>query len=310
MYVSIIVPVYKSKDSIEELSEKIKEVMHSLSYDYELILIDDGSPDDSWRIIKRLSVSDERIKALKLSRNFGQHKAITAGFEYARGDVAIVMDCDLQHDPKYIVNLIAEFKKNYDIIYTKNSQRQHSYFKNVTAKLFKWFFDRLSKKNAPKYHLDIGAYSLVSRKVINEYLKIKDTHRHYLMILHWLGFSSSCIEIEHAPRKYGKSSYDFKKLIDHALDGITSQSDSLLYLSIKLAFIFLILSVLATLVIIVSYFIFGFKEGWASVIVTILLSTSAILLSLGVNGIYIGKNFDQSKGRPLFVVDEKINITE
>jgi glycosyltransferase involved in cell wall biosynthesis len=308
--ISIISPVYKAEESILILVDEIKKTLLSVTENFEIILVEDGSPDNSWDKIIQGCLKDERVKGIKLSRNFGQHFAITAGLEASRGEKVIVMDCDLQDDPKYIIDLINKSEEGFDIVYTSKKSRKHSSVKNLIAKFFYWVFNFLIENSKHKADDSIGSYSLLSRKVVDALLKIQDYHRHYLLMLRWLGYPNTSIEIEHQKRRFGKSSYNLRKLVVHAIVGITSQSNKLLYLSIGIGFTFFIISLISIAILISMYLIHGYKEGWTSVIVLVLFSTGLILMSLGILGIYIGKIFDQSKNRPLYLVDKKVNFTE
>ncbi|MBI3591588.1 MAG: glycosyltransferase family 2 protein [Candidatus Melainabacteria bacterium] len=303
---SVISPVYKAQNIIDELVKRIKESALKVTHDFEIILVDDCSPDDSWLKIEENCKKDQRVKGIKLSRNFGQHKAITAGLEESKGDYVVVIDCDLQHDPVYIPEMYKKALDGYDIVYTKMTKIAHSFIRNICSKMFSMIFNWLTDNNFS--HETIGSYSLLSRKVVNSFSKIKDSQRHYLLVLRWLGFKYAYLDVEHKERYESESSYSFKKLFSHALDGIISQSDKLLRLSISIGFIFSFLSVIMIILLVFSYFLYGFKEGWTSIISVILLSTGLLLISIGILGIYIAKIFEQVKNRPLYLIDKRLNF--
>jgi glycosyltransferase involved in cell wall biosynthesis len=307
-YISVVSPVYRAEESLELLVKKIKETLLSIGENFEIVLVEDGSPDRSWEKIVKCCMEDIRVKGIKLSRNFGQHYAITAGLDVSRGDKVVVMDCDLQDDPKYIIDLLKKSKEGFAIVHTVKLARKHPFFKNIYSKLFHWFFNLMLENSKNKTDENIGNFCLLDRKVVDALIKIHDYHRHFLMILRWVGFSTATIQIAHVPRPYGKSSYTFGKLVAHALNGITSQSNKLLYFSIGVGFTFFLLSITGIFILLFMYFTHGYKEGWTSMIAMILLSTGLILMSLGILGIYIGKIFDQTKDRPLFLIDQKINL--
>lgn len=305
--VSIVIPVYLAEDCIQELYNQIKEVMKNVTPDHEIIMVVDGSGDHSWDIIKQLGTGDPLLRGLRFTRNFGQHYAITAGLVESKGDYVIVMDCDLQDDPTHIPLLYQKALDGYDIVYTIKKTRKHSRVKNF----FSLFFARLLNwlaEGSVTANPNIGAYSLISRRVVGAFCQFKDSHRHYLLLLQRLGYKSAFVEIVHHQRYSGKSAYGFKALTKLAIDGITSQSDKLLQLSISLGFLFFVFSISYAVYLVIMYFVHGFKEGWASTIVLILLSTGVILMCLGIMGLYIGKIFDQVKQRPLYIIDEKINM--
>jgi dolichol-phosphate mannosyltransferase len=306
--ISIVTPIYKSEHSIEEFTERVLKSLHTITRNYEIIFVNDASPDNSWKIIERLSQNNPQIKGIALSRNFGQHPAILCGLQHCQGEVAIVIDCDLQEDPAYIPELYDKYKKGYDIVYTFKKNRKHKLWKNIAVKTYTYIYNYLIDNKTLTNHEAVGSYSLITRKVIDEFVKFKDCQFHYLIILRWLGFKSTFIEIEHLDRRYGKSAYNFKKLLEHALVAIVFQSDKLLRLNIYIGFITALISFILGLIIILLYFVKGFAPGWPSLFVLILFATGTILFSLGIVGLYIGKMFEQTKQRPIFVIDKKINV--
>jgi len=306
--ISIISPVYRAEKIIAELIKRIDAVMIGLELTYEIILVDDGSPDQSWEKIEEYCGKHQHVKGIKLSRNFGQHFAITAGLHECRGDYAVIMDCDLQDNPTYIPQMYALANQGADIVYTQKSERKHSLLKNLTASIFFKVFNYLSDNPNAKASDRVGSFSMLSRKTIDAFKSIRDTHRHYLMVLRLLGFTSATLPIEHDIRYEGKSSYTFSKLLKHAIDGITSQSDKLLRISIGLGFSCFLISIVWVFTLVILYFVKGLVPGYTSLMAVILLSTGLILMSIGIVGIYIGKIFEQVKNRPLYFIDKRINI--
>jgi glycosyltransferase involved in cell wall biosynthesis len=308
MILSIISPVYKAELIVDELIRRIIVEAEKITTDFEIILVEDGSPDNCWGKILENCKKDSRVKGLKLSRNFGQHFAISAGLENSIGDFVIVMDCDLQDDPRYFGTLLAKANEGYKIVYTYKKERKHGFFKNLKAKLFYKLFNFLVDNKDNQASENVGSFSLLSREVVDQYVKLGDYKRHYLMLLRWLGFQSAYVEIEHQNRFEGKSSYNFKKLMLHAIDGITSQSDKLLRLTASFGFLMALFSLLSAIGIVISYLITPFQAGWASLMVLTLFVGGMIILSVGICGIYIGRIFEQTKKRPLYIVDQKINL--
>lgn len=306
--ISIVSPVYGAEKIVDKLVERISEEVSKITESFEIILVEDGSPDNSWEAIERNCAKDQRIKGIKLSRNFGQHYAITAGLHISKGDWVVVMDCDLQDDPIYIDLMFQKAKEGFDIVYTIKKKREHSFLKNFFANLFNHVFNWLIDNKAQKSSNQIGSYSLLSRKVVESFKNYKDYRRHYLMILRWLGFTNTFIQIEHKERFEGKSSYNFSKLVTHAIDGITSQSDKILRLTVSLGFVLSSISILAGIYVIIKSFISPFQSGWASLAVLILFTSGLIITSIGISAIYIGKIFEQTKERPLFIIDKRINL--
>ncbi len=306
--ISIVTPVYKSEKSIKEFIALVSEHVSAISEEYEILLINDNSPDNSWAIIQDLAHRDARIKGIHLSRNFGQHPAIYCGLQHSKGNTVIVMDCDLQEDPKYIPELYKKYQEGYDIIYTHKKVRKHAKWKNIATKIYTLIYNYLIDNKNLANSQNVGAYSLISRKVVDNFLTFKDCQFHYLIILRWLGFKSAFIDIEHLERAHGKSSYNFKRLFEHALVAIIFQSDKLLRLNIYAGFFIAFFAFIAGIVIMFSYFLHGFAQGWTSLFVLILFALGAILFSIGIVGLYIGKMFEQTKQRPTFIIDKTINL--
>lgn len=307
-YISIVSPVYQAEGTIEELVKRISYEVVKISSDYEIILVEDGSNDLSWIKIQENCQRDKRIKGIKLTRNFGQHYALSAGLRNASGMFVVVMDCDLQDNPQYIGELLGKAREGFDVVYTSKRRRKHALHRNIWAKAFFLVFNWLSDSMSAS--ADVGSYSLLSRKAVDGFLSINDVHRHYLLILRWLGFKHAFVTVDHDKRYAGRSSYTFSKLLRHALQGITSQSTRLLKLSIALGFAYFLASVVGVLLLVIMFFVSGFREGWASTLVVILSSTGMLLMAIGVLGIYVGNIFDQSRARPLYVIQEEINLDE
>lgn len=307
-YLSVVSPVYRAEGIIDELVKRITEEVSKITQDYEIILVEDGSPDQSWNKIKENCENDNRVKGIKLSRNFGQHYAITAGLKESGGEYVVVMDCDLQENPKYIHKLMDKAKEGNDIVLTIHKKREHGIIQTYFSKIYHRVFNLLVGNKNLKSGEEYGALSILKRKVVQAFSEFNDYHRHYLAVIRWLGFSRTEIEVLHQERFSGKSSYSFRKLIILALDGIISQTDKLLRYSIYTGFTFALIGFNAIIYIIFLYFYNGFQSGWASTVVLIIFSTGLILISLGIVGIYIGKIFEQAKNRPLYFIDEKINL--
>jgi glycosyltransferase involved in cell wall biosynthesis len=301
---SVVSPVYRAEGIVNELVCRIRAAVEQITSDFEIVLVEDGSGDGTWPRIAAACAADARVKGIKLSRNFGQHYAITAGLEHARGEHVVVMDCDLQDDPGFIVDLYAKALQGYDVVLTTQRARAHGVLKRLSARVFarslKWI-------GGGDRDWLVGGYSLLSRRAVNALLRIGDVHRHYLSLVRWIGFPVAQVPVEHRPRHAGRSSYDFERLVRHAIDGWISHSNRLLYVSVTLGFTFLLAAVASISVIIVLYFVRGFAPGWPSLVVLMLTCTGAILISLGVVGIYIGKIFDEVRGRPLYIIERTLN---
>lgn len=307
MMISVVTPVYKAENIVPELVRQISETLQTVTSDFEIILVEDCGPDNSWQAIQDECRKFNYVKGVKLSRNFGQHYAISAGVAKAKGDNVVLMDCDLQDNPKDIIRLLQERDKGYDIVFTKRLSRKHNIFKSVSSRIYNGLFRFFSDGN---YDVNMGSLVLFSKRVAEQFNRLQEKDRLYIQLLKWLGFKTTSITVEHQERYEGKSSYNFLKLLKLGLQGWTSHSDKLLKMSIYLGFLLSFLAFGFALTIIIRYFLYDLMPGWPSIIVTILFSTGLILLSIGVMGLYIGKIFEQSKNRPLYVIEEEININE
>lgn len=303
--ISIVSPVYKAGKIVDELVRRVSDEVSKITDRYEIILVEDCGGDDSWEKIEDNCKINPNVKGIKLSRNFGQHYAITAGLKAATGEIVIIMDCDLQDDPAYFKDLLKEFEDGYEVVFTKRIGRKHSFFKKVTAKIYNSLFRLFADKN---FDLQVGSMTLISKRVKDEFVQLKDQDRLYIQLLKWVGFKSTYLPVEHKERFEGNSSYTLSKLFFTAVQGWTSHSDKLLRLSIYGGLLISAVTLLIGIYIVISYFMKSFQTGWPSLIVAVLFSTGLILMSIGITGIYIGKIFEQTKGRPLYIIDKKINL--
>lgn len=303
---SIVTPVYCSATIVAPLVEHIVLAVAPLTADFEIILVEDCSPDDSWTQITVAAQREPRVRGLRFSRNFGQHAAITAGLAHTRGDYVVVMDCDLQDDPAYIPALLAKAREGNDVVLTIKENRYHAWHRNLSARIFATIYNLLAGHRPADPQ--VGGYSLLTRKVADAFLRIEDSHRHYLLILGWMGFKTAFVQVEHRTRHSGKSTYSFRRLLRHALAGITSQSTVLLKVSIGFGFAYFCAALIGATYLCVSYFLHGYRAGWASTIVLLLASTGLILMAVGILGIYIGNIFEQVRRRPLYLVQDQVNF--
>ncbi len=305
-HISIVSPVYKSEQMVEKLVEEIKRNVSLITNDFELILVNDSSPDNSWEKIIKESLKDKRVKGINLSRNFGQHYAITAGLNYAMGDWVIVMDCDLQDNPNEIINLYNKSQEGWDIVLAKRTNRKDKYIKKLSSKLFFMAYNFISGIDNNDSVANFGIYN---SKVINEYNKMKEISRSFPSLIKYLGFKTYELEVKHSERLEGSSSYSFSKLYHLAFDVIISNSNKPLKISIELGFLMSTFSFFIGFYNIISY-ITGYNSlpGFTTTVFSIWFVAGVILIFLGILGIYIGKIFDQVKGRQLFIVSEMINI--
>ena len=248
MDMSIVIPVYGCKAALKELYERLTNTVSTLVKDYEIILVNDNCPQNSWEIIKEICKNDSHVVGIELSRNFGQIQAITAGLDYSTGEWVVVMDCDLQDRPEEIANLYYKaIEGNYDVVFARRKNRKDSFLKVFISKIFYKIYSWASDGN---YDPAICNFSISERNVIDNYCKMRETHRAFVIYVRWLGFKQAVLDVEHDPRKEGKSSYNMKKRIRMATSILTSQSDKLLKLTVSAGFLMVLCSILAIVVII------------------------------------------------------------
>lgn len=302
---SIISPVYRAEKIVPTLVQRIEQAVQQITSDYEIILVEDCGPDNSWQAIQETAKENDKVVGLKLSRNFGQHYAITAGLNHAKGEWIVVMDCDLQDQPEEIPKLYEEALKGYDIVYARRMTRKDTFLKQLSSTIYHATYDYLSGQNTDKTIANFGIYN---KKVIDEFNKMKEVARSFPTLINYLGFKTSSVDVEHASRLDGTSSYSLTKLLKLAFDTMLANSNKPLRLTVKLGFTISSLSFLLAIYNVVAY-LSGIimVSGYTSTVFSIWFVGGLILFVLGVIGLYIGKIFDQVKGRPIFVVSEAIN---
>jgi len=298
--ISVVVPVYGDSRALDVLCQRVEQQLKPITSRFEIILVDDRCPYGSQEEITRVKARYSYVTAVRLSRNFGQHIAISAGLAQAQGDYVIVMDCDLQDPPEYIPALMDKMNQGHDLVLARRTERSHSLFRQIAAKSY---FALLGVLTEERIDGRFGSYSILSRKVVNAFLEFSERERHYLFILLWMGFNIGYIEYPHAERHSGSSSYSMRGLIRHALNGIFFQSTVLLRLIVSVGLFCATIGFILAFYFVYLYFVRGAVAGWTSMIVLMLMCTGVILTSLGVVGLYIGKIFDQTKGRPLYILD-------
>lgn len=306
MKLSIVSPVYRAAKILPLLVKRIEKSVFKITDDYEIILVDDYSPDDSWNVIEVIAHSNPKVVGVKLSRNFGQHKAITAGLSFVTGDWVVVMDCDLQDQPEEIIKLYNKAQEGYDIVLASRINREDTFFKRLSSTIFHKIFSYLCGAKSDKTVANFGIYNI---KVIREYNKMKEVARSFPSLVSYLGFSTAIIPIEHASRYEGSTSYSFAKLLSLSLDVILSNSNKPLKLAIKIGFFISFLSFILAIYNIIAYFAGAIMvPGYTSTLFSIWFVGGILLCMMGIIGLYIGRIFDQVKGRQLYIVDKVIKI--
>ncbi len=302
--ISIVIPVYLAENILPKLISKIEENLNQLKLQYEIILVDDRSPDGSWAVLKKLSEDKKHLKIIRLSRNFGQHPAITAGLSKATGKWVVVMDCDLQDQPKEVLRLYNETKKGYDVVLAKRVVRNDSFLKRLSSKAFSFFYQFLTKTD---YDYEVANFGIYHSKVIKAILSMGDSIKFFPLFVKSVGFNTTAIEVEHAERDSGDSTYNLKSLIQLALNTVISFSNRPLQLFVKLGLYSSSLSFLGGIIVLIQFYRGEIKVlGYSSLIISIWFLSGLIISCIGVCGIYIGKIFDQVKNRPIFIIDEEI----
>jgi len=302
MKISVVVPVYGCPGAVEPLCSRLKSVITPITDEYEVILVNDGCPKNSWAEIEQVCAKDEKVVGINLSRNFGQVNATNAGIEYSTGEYVILMDCDLQDPPEAITQLYEKIQEGYDIVFAGRENRKDN---AVVKFMSRQFYNVYNYMVEGYYNPDIGNFCIVRRMVVDEYCALPEHNKSFTTILSWMGYRSTMVMIEAEERLEGKSSYNMRKKISLAIDMITFQSNKPLLFFIKLG---LTIGILALLYIIYQLFIYfivgGAPSGWMSLIAVVSLLGGIQLVSIGVIGIYIGNIFNETKNRKSYFIQE------
>lgn len=307
MKISIVVPVYRGEQFLDELYQRVKKAVAAIASDWELILVNDQSPDGSWEIMRKLSKNDPAVKSIDLSRNFGQHFAITAGLTYATGDWIVVMDCDLQDTPEEIPALYQKAQEGYDSVLAQRGKRQDGILKRLGSKVFYQVFSFMTDTRMDPSIANFGIYH---RKVIQAILSMGDYIRYFPTMVQWVGFRKTELPVQHTERNSGKSSYSFYKLLKLAINSILTFSDKPLRIIAATGLVVSLLSFVTALVFFIMALTGHIKvQGYASLILTLWFTSGMLMMTVGVVGIYVGKTFSQVKNRPTFLISHSLNLT-
>lgn len=303
---SVVSPVYHGENMLEELVARISKAVAPLTSDYEIILVNDCSPDASWEEIKTLCARDAKVKGINLAHNFGQPYAITAGLSYAQGDYIAVIDCDLQNKPEDLPALFLKAMEGYDIVSARRVHRDDTFLKRMSSAVFHRVYDFLSGFSTDKAVAEFGVYS---KRIVKVYCSIPEYSRSFVELIHTLGFRKTGIDVMHDHRLEGKSSYNLSRLLRLSFNAIISNSNRPLQLAVTLGFIMSLFSFLMAVYNIFAKFA-GWNEvaGYTTTIFSIWFVGGLLLFMMGILGLYIGKIFDQVKGRPVFIVQDTLNI--
>ncbi len=300
--VCIVIPAYNEEGNLVALASAVEEEMAALPYDYQLLFVDDGSTDSTPDLLRRLCDHKSHIRYLRFARNFGHQAALKAGIDYSDADAVITLDGDGQHPPALLGTLLRHWEEGYEVVYTlRKSQDDLPLLKRMSSRLFYGLLGKLSKLDLEPGSAD---FRLIDRKVANELKKIQEQDIFLRGMIRWMGFRQRPVAYEPARRLSGASKYSWKKMMVLALQGITSFSTRPLYLAIYIGFFISFLSLLYVPFALYSYWYGHTVSGWVSLIVTVSFLGGLQLIILGIIGLYLGKMFMQTKGRPLYVVSE------
>lgn len=297
--ISVVVPVYGCDGALRPLYERVAAAVAEIPASFELIFVDDRGPGRPWEIISELANQDPRVRGLRLSRNFGQHNAISAGIEQARGRWVVLMDCDLQHRPEEIPRLWAKAQEGFDCVMGCRVRRTDGLFKRLSSRAFNRFFTYMTDQERDSAEASFGIYS---RRAVDAFKHLSEQSKFFTLLVHWLGFKSATIDFEHDERAEGKSSYTLGRMLSLASDVIVSFSNKPLEMFVHVGFLMALFAFSFGLYFSIRYF-FGYPpEGWTSVIVSLYFLSGILLFGMGVLGTYLGKVLNQVKGRPSYVV--------
>lgn len=303
-HISVVLPVYNEEAVLDELHRSLAAALGAITEDYEILFVDDGSRDRSWQTIQSLGRTDHRVKALRFSRNFGQHYSITAGLDHCNGDWVVVMDSDLQDRPEEIGNLYAKAQEGYDVVVARRGRRRDALLKRLTSRLFYAIFSYLTDTH---YDNQVGNFRIVSRRVVENFRNVREQLRFFGGIVDWMGFPQTGIPVKHGERFAGRGTYNFRRLWRLAQDIVIAHSDKPLRLVVRLGFLISLIS-----------FVYGVYvvwhalahqvgvAGWSSLIASVYFLAGVIISILGVIGIYLGRTFAEAKHRPLYIVRDRI----
>jgi len=303
--ISVVVPVFKGEASLPELHDRLTGNLKAIPGGYEILLVEDCGGDQSWKLIQDLAARDPHVRGLRFSRNFGQHSAITAGLEHARGAWAVVMDCDLQDQPEEIPKLYAKAQEGFDVVVARRGRRQDGFWKRLSSLLFYRVFSYLA---GIRVDSEVGNFRIISRKVVDTFARMQEKTRFFGGLVDWMGFPTAAVNVQHAARSTGKSTYTFRKLFNLALEIIIAYSDKPLWMTIRFGFLVSLFALGGGVYVVWRAIVYGTPiMGWASLFVSLYFLGGVIISILGVIGVYLGKTFDETKKRPHYIIRDSVN---
>lgn len=299
---SVVVPVYGSVDVLGELYERIAATVGKITPDFELILVNDASPGSAWEAIQKLSAKDSRVRGLNLSRNFGQYPAITAGLARSRGEWVVVMDCDLQDQPEEIIKMYEKAQEGFFVVVGSRGKRHDGFVRSFVSKAF---YATLGYLSGTRQDGTVANFGIYHRRVIDAILSMSEHMRYFSVMVRWVGFRTAVVQVEHAPRKGGKSGYSLAKLFSLATDIILAYSERPLRLIVKIGLI-VTLAAAAFLVFVLGEGLIGGIEPLALLLGSVWLVFGLLTTMLGIVALYLGKTFEEAKKRPIYIVQEEV----
>ena len=301
---SIVIPVFNEEENLLELYQRLTKVMSDLSANYEIIFIDDGSTDNSFHIIEELCHNDNHVRAIQLTRNFGQHPALMAGFDAARGEVIITLDADLQNPPEEIPKLVEKLNEGYEVVFGVSQQRKHSVFRRAGSLFTKWVLSKI----IPADTTNISACKAVKSYVIDQFMLLSEKNKFFSGLLCWLGYRVSTVELRHDKRRAGKTKYSTFRLVTLWMDMVVSFTDLPLKIAIFGGLFLGLFGFALALFYLVRYFVYGFGvPGFATIVILVTFFSGVQLFALGILGEYIGRMNRELKKRPDYIIRKRVN---
>ena len=307
--ISVVIPEYCGESMLPELLKRLHASLQSLTDSYEIILVNDCSPDNVWEAIRQVCAIDKRVVGLNLSRNFGEHYAISAGLRYARGEWIVVMDCDLQNRPEDIPALYQKAKEGWDVVHARRMHKKFGFWKRMSSSAFHAVYNWMTGHKSDSSIAEFGIYSA---RIIREYNKLGEVARSFNFLIEFLGFRVTTIDVAHDSRADGgESSYTLRKLFRLAMDSIIADSTRPLKLAVVAGFVMSLVSVMMAAYNVIAYFFeLDAVRGYTTTIFSIWFACGLLLSMMGILGLYIGRIFDQVKARPIFIVMDELNVGE
>lgn len=306
-YITTIVPLYNEEAIIPELYHRIKAALEQISLDWQIIFVNDGSHDNTYAEVKKITAIDTKVKFISFARNFGHQQAVSAGLDHCSSEVTVIIDGDLQDPPELIPDMHAKYKEGYDVVYAQRARREgETFFKKFTAKIFYRVMKSITDFEIP---LDTGDYRLISSRVVNTLTSMNEKNKFLRGQIAWMGYKSCGVQFLRSERKYGKTEYTLSKMIRLALNGITGFSDRPLVFVSQLGIYISFVALLILIYALISHFILDQTvTGWTSIIIVLSFLGGIQLLALGILGTYVSRIYTNLLNRPLYIIDEE-NIT-